>query len=181
MKAGETNPKAFKAHTLREAYRSYAKPLSAYICFHVRSADDGEELLHEVFIVASKRFDTWDPNKPIQPWLYGIAHNLVMNHVRKRQRRQTYASDELEQRIDPNSQTHDAEKNLVRVVLNQLDEMYRELLWLSDVQGFSAREIAEMTETSQNTISSRIRTSRIKFREIYERLVAESMTGRLYE
>jgi RNA polymerase sigma factor (sigma-70 family) len=45
-----------------------------------------DELAAETFAVAFRSWDRLDPERPVRPWLYGIAANLVRHHWRKEQR-----------------------------------------------------------------------------------------------
>ncbi len=152
---------------LHDAYRAHADKLAAYICFQVRSSEDAEDILHEVFIVASVNFVKWDPTKSIKSWLYGIAQKLILNHNRKKIRRKTYASDKMELHKDEARHEQLAENELVQRAFATLDVIFKEVLWLSDAQGFSAKEIGHILSISPNTVSSRIRLGRSKLRDAY--------------
>ena len=58
-----------------------------YIALRIGDRDQAEDLASEVFVKALKKADSYKPEgKPIQAWLFRIAHNLLVDHLRKRTR-----------------------------------------------------------------------------------------------
>ena len=42
-----------------------------------------EDLTSTVFLSALEHFDSYDKSRPFQPWIFRIAHNLLVNHYRQ--------------------------------------------------------------------------------------------------
>src|SRR6266550_6263954 len=59
--------------------------LHRYLARRVGAAA-ADELAAEAFAVAYRNWDRLDPARPVRPWLYGIAANLVRHHWRKERR-----------------------------------------------------------------------------------------------
>jgi RNA polymerase sigma-70 factor (ECF subfamily) len=68
-----------------EVFAAEFGPLHGYISrrLGVSAADD---LTGETFAIAYRRWDDVDPSRPVKPWLYGIASNLIRHHWRKERR-----------------------------------------------------------------------------------------------
>src|SRR5688572_19892003 len=57
---------------------------------------EAEDLAQDVFVVLCRRWSDFQPDRPLRPWLVGIAHRLAMDHARSHGRREV-ATPELEQ------------------------------------------------------------------------------------
>ena len=55
----------------------------AFLLVRLPEPADAEDLAQEVFLTAHRRIASCDPDRPILPWLRGIAQNLWRNHIRK--------------------------------------------------------------------------------------------------
>ncbi len=61
------------------------RPAVARLCRRlVRDAAQAEELAQEALLVGWTRLPTWDDERRLRPWLFGIARNLCLNAVRKK-------------------------------------------------------------------------------------------------
>ena len=110
-------------------------------------------------------------------WLLRIATNTCYDQLRYKQRRPTSSLEALLVETDhPSSFTDPAEGpedyalrhelgQVIQAGLNTLPPDQRIALVLSDVQGFSYQEIAEVTRTSLGTVKSRLSRGRAKLRD----------------
>jgi RNA polymerase sigma-70 factor (ECF subfamily) len=57
---------------------------------HVRDADDAQDLYQEVFMSVHRARHTYDPARPLEPWLFAIARRVVSDHKRRRLARQAH-------------------------------------------------------------------------------------------
>ena len=51
-------------------------------------AGEADDVAQSVFIVVFRRLDSYDPSRPVRPWLYGITRRVVSNHQRSKTRAQ---------------------------------------------------------------------------------------------
>jgi RNA polymerase sigma-70 factor, ECF subfamily len=109
-----------------------------------RNEDDAQDLVQETFLRAFRFFDKYEPGTNCKAWLYRILKNTFIN--RYRQQQESFMNNML--RTD------------VRQALEKLPADYREALFLSLVEGFSYREIAEMVGCPIGTVMSRIHRAR---------------------
>ena len=108
-------------------------------------------------------------------WLFRIAHNVTMSHFRKIDNRvielaelQGFARMEAEPNVEAREQVR-----IVYAALDRFSDEHREAFVLFEFQGMSLKEIAELEQTSINTIASRVRRVREKLRSILERVSFE--------
>jgi RNA polymerase sigma-70 factor, ECF subfamily len=61
----------------------YERPIFSLIVRMVRDANLAEDLAQEVFLKAYRRLDTFDRERRFASWLFKIAHNATLDHLRK--------------------------------------------------------------------------------------------------
>ena len=138
-----------------------------------RNPSDAEDLLQETFLRAFSAYDSFEPGTNLKAWLYRILMNTYISSYRKQKRSpQTVSSDEVEDFslyrhiIDDGGRTPEAEvlasipDEEVKNALEELPEQFRMAVLLADVEGFSYKEIADITDTSIGTVMSRLHRGR---------------------
>lgn len=111
-------------------------------------------------------------------WLMRIVTNACYDQLRYKRRRPVASLEELAEESDDHSDmlVNDAEQpeeyvlrgemgEMIQSGLNQLPEEQRLVLVLSDIQGFSYQEIAEIVEQPLGTIKSRLSRGRQRLRD----------------
>ena len=139
-----------------------------------RNPADAEDLVQETFLRAYRAFDSFEPGTNLKAWLYRILTNAFINEYRKRQRQpQTISEDDVEEwylydKLVEGGAAPSAEAELleqlpdeeVRDALASLPEVFRVAVLLADVEGFSYKEIADITEVPIGTVMSRLHRGR---------------------
>ena len=142
-----------------------------------RNRADAEDLVQETFIKAWRAFDSYQQGTNLRAWLFRIMTNTFINKYNARQRRPDETElDEVEElflyrRIGAFDQSQfgvSAEDQTLQMftddeiknALEDLPEQYRLPVLLSDVDGFSYKEIAEMLEIPIGTVMSRLHRGR---------------------
>jgi RNA polymerase sigma-70 factor, ECF subfamily len=141
----------------------------------IADPDVAEDLQQESFLRAFDRLDQFDPSRRFGPWLFRLVVNLTYDHLRRIKRRGRWAlfSEVGTNRVpDPAVQDSRPDQDLsaeVRVVLQQIPEMYRTVLVLRDLEGFCSSEVAATLDRSEATIRWRLAEARRLFREAWQR------------
>jgi RNA polymerase sigma-70 factor (ECF subfamily) len=136
---------------------------------------DLEDLAHDVFLVAWRRTGTYDPARPIRPWLFGIAVRVFANHRRSLGRRREVAvapAGDREPRT-PDPAGRQEARDLVLHALAALDLDQRAVLCLHDIEGATMPEVAAALGIALNTGYSRLRLARAAFSRAVRRLRVE--------
>jgi RNA polymerase sigma-70 factor, ECF subfamily len=131
---------------------------------------DLEDLLHEVFI-AFYRGDTYDPSRPLKPWLFGIAFRVASDYRRRAQHRYEVPPykdgwQDLVPDTAPGADEQVAQRqrrDLVQAGLATLDLDKRAVFVMHDIDGHSMPEIAAVLSAPLNTLYSRLRLARGEF------------------
>jgi RNA polymerase sigma-70 factor (ECF subfamily) len=143
---------------------------------------DAEDLVQETYLRAFRSSDRFVPGTNMRAWLFTILHNAARNRARDRARDLVAADSEFVDRAAddsappwPGGGVEDPEALLLRDTLNpdlqaaidQLPDVFRQAVWLRDVEEFSYAEIADMLSVPIGTVMSRIsRGRRMLFKQL---------------
>ena len=77
--------RALKGHqeAFREIVVRFERPIYSLVARMVQDPGLAEDLAQEVFIKAFRRLDTYDPQRKLSSWLFKIAHNTTIDHLRR--------------------------------------------------------------------------------------------------
>ena len=140
-------------------------------------ARNAEDVAHDVFSTAWQRLDTWSPERPMRPWLFGIAFRVVSNHRSSRS-----GSEELSGSLQQGSgSAHRPDEVLegeltLRNVLRALDTLPIDQCAVfvgHDIEHTPVPDLATALEIPLNTAYSRLRLARQRFQTAF----AELQTG----
>jgi RNA polymerase sigma-70 factor (ECF subfamily) len=144
------------------------------------AAKDAEDLVHDTFVAAWRRRDSFDSTRPVRPWLFGIAFR-VASDFRRLARNQREVADEGHDAADPGqSPEEDVERAEARAkVLRALESVEierRAVFILHEIDGQSIPEVAAALEINVNTAYSRLRLARADFEGAIRRMAAADAT-----
>lgn len=122
---------------------------------------DAYDLTQDVFIAMMQSIGSYTPWRKFDSWLFTIAHNKCMDHFRLR-RKVVQAEETVFDRPDSVASLEDMTElsAAVKAALEKLPAAQREAVILHYFHQFTAKEIAQMTNTPLPTIKSRLRTAR---------------------
>lgn len=141
-----------------QIYDCYAQKIFRYIRLKIQNREEAEDALQEVFIKAFRGLNGLNMEKLNFPaWLYKIASNTVNDFFRKKYRAPEITP--IDENFDPPSRVS-LEKdfsvnwdwNLARASFSQLPEIYKQVLELRFIQGFSLTETADILKKSNLSI-----------------------------
>lgn len=136
--------------------------LRRYALVLTRDADEAEDLVQEALLKAIGAAHTWQPGRPVRPWLLAILHNA---HVSRRRRRQVEAAcaGELAQALPrsvPAAQPGRVELGRTMEALLTLPDEQREVLVLVALEGLAYKDAAELLGIPLGTLMSRLGRAR---------------------
>ena len=155
----------------------YAPQLFSTALRMTRSRSDAEDLVQETYIKGWRSFHTFQEGTNLRAWLFRIMTNTYINKYNAKKRKGTEVElDDVEElflykrlgSIDQSQLSSSAEDQMlelftddeVKNALEELPEDFRVPVLLSDVDGFSYKEIAEMLEIPIGTVMSRLHRGR---------------------
>ena len=127
-----------------------------------------DDVVQEVFIVIHRKLPEFEARSSVRTWLAGITRRVVADYVRKRGN-QPVAHEPLDREPaaagDVESLERKAALELLDARLAKMNEEQREVFVLHEIEHLSGAEIAELTETNENTVWTRLRAARRVFQE----------------
>jgi RNA polymerase sigma-70 factor (ECF subfamily) len=160
------DPKAFE-----DLIRHWEKRLFYYIRRLVDQEPDAWDILQETWLCALRRIKEVREPRALAAWLYRIARNHSMDHLRReysdRALFQEPPCDLEEMAAEPADEFEDAER--VHHALRLISLAHREVLTLHFLQDLSLEEIAEVIEVPEGTVKSRLHHAKKALRRVLER------------
>lgn len=152
-----TNPDDYRQIILR-----YQKKLARYVYYLVGNQDEIDDVVQNVFIKAYVNLNGFNEKKKFSSWLFRIAHNEAVNHLKKNKK--TLAFDEkIEIETGKNIDDELEKKELEKIINHCLDKIplnYREILVLYYFEDLSYEEISDSLKVPLGTVA--VRLSRAK-------------------
>jgi RNA polymerase sigma factor (sigma-70 family) len=155
--------------SFEEAFEAEFAALYRYLARRL-GASLADDLAAETFAVAFRGWDRLDPARPVRPWLYGIAANLVRHHWRNEQRMlRAYARTGADPVLDEDDQTVERadaaiQQRELAAALGELRRDEREILLLHAWAELTDSEVAEALDIPLGTVKSRLSRARDKLR-----------------
>ncbi|MBA2283139.1 MAG: RNA polymerase sigma factor [Acidimicrobiia bacterium] len=122
---------------------------------------DADDIVAEVLTVAWRRLDDI-PTDAELPWLYGVAHRVLLNHVRTARRRVRLVERVRGERLEPPGSA--PTDSAVLAALERLRDDDREVLRLAAWEGLQAIAIAVVLGCSPNAAALRLSRARARLR-----------------
>jgi RNA polymerase sigma-70 factor (ECF subfamily) len=143
-------------------YARHKAPVYRYIGRLLRDTGDPDALFQEVWFRVVHHRNAWSRSRGFKPWLFAIAHNIAIDHLRSAGRQPGEPLDtvpELASRqpdIDRWQIIRDCVERLLGL-LSELPEAQRSAFLLKEEAGLSLQEIARVADVGRETIKSRLR------------------------
>jgi RNA polymerase sigma-70 factor (ECF subfamily) len=164
-------------------YQRYVSQIYRYLYYRTGNHEDAEDLTARTFYRALRRFPHYvDRGAPFTAWLYRIAHNVVVNWMRDRQRRPTVPLESVtvssEEERDPHAvaEAREETEKLLRAV-RRLAPDRQQLLILKFVEGMSNAEIAEVMGRTEGAIKALYHRTLVSLREELAREAGSGKQG----
>jgi RNA polymerase sigma-70 factor (ECF subfamily) len=155
-----------------ELYRAHAGRLYSLAVRMLGNHADAEDLLQEIFLSAHRKLDGFRGDSALGTWLYRLAMNQILDHVRSRAGRAGQVTDGL----DDASMLADAvghrlaDRAIDRIdlerALGELPDGCRAAFLLHDVEGLEHREVSEVLGIAEGTSKSQVHKARLRLRAL---------------
>jgi RNA polymerase sigma-70 factor (ECF subfamily) len=137
------------------------------------SAEDARDVAQDAFVQAFIRLETFQRTSAFYTWLYRIAVNQAISRIRRRKPtvsiekvREQSGDEPLDSGDGPQGRIEQQERvDQVQAALGRLNEPYRTILVLREIEGCDYETIAEMLELPIGTVRSRLHRARCQLRE----------------
>ena len=147
--------------TVAELYDRFRMPLKSFIAKRVSDPATVEDLLHDVFVRIHSRIATLKDSDKVTAWIYQTARNSVIDFYRKKKEPFSEVTEDLLLAAHEEiSYTAERLIPVVRRMIEQLPDKYREVLIRSDFEGQKYADIAAELEISVSGVKSRVQRAR---------------------
>jgi len=155
----------------------YEEKIKRYSRKFLSDHEDINDVLQDIFIKAYKNIQSFDTKRKFSSWLYRIAHNELVNALKKNKKKSLslfdldvlfphfFQDNNLNQEINQKDTKETIEK-----CLDKLEFKYREPIILYYFEGLSYQEIADILQIPVSTVGIRIKRAKEKIKSICKRL-----------
>lgn len=176
-----------REHAFRELIRRYERPVFSLVFRMIRDRETAEDLAQDTFIKVLNHVDRYRPEFKFSSWLFKIANNVAIDHLRKRHL-ETVSMDGSPHAVtvaeaeatsfDVDGRGESALDELesrelgaaIEVAIAGLRPEYRSCIMLRHVEGRSYEEIASLLDLPLGTVKTYIHRARKELRDALEHL-----------
>lgn len=136
-------------------YQLTDRVIYAYILSILKNVEDAKDVMQETYLKIFSAAHLYQPQGKPLAWMFTIAKNLSLMHIRKNAKQMECEPTELENRQDLSYIDHTEERLVLEAALNVLNEREHQMLLLHTMAGWKHREIAAYMDLSlANTIKT---------------------------
>jgi len=174
-------------------YQQYSKKIRIYLARFVNETD-AEDLMQEVFFKVSDSIDKFRGEASIKTWIYRIATNVAKDYLKSKSHKiiskQTSISEsELEEcdvLFEPNKSVDDEidakeRAKCIKEFIDRLPINYSGILFLSELENLSNKEVAKIMDLSTGTVKVRLHRAKARLKKELEKgcAISTSCDGNL--
>lgn len=145
----------------------YQSSLRAFLQSRLRNASDVDDVLQDALTKTFRNISSLKSGDKIKPWLFQIANNALIDHYRRAKRDNSISAEDLW--YDDKEDSQHAFEGCVEPFLSALPPESGDLLRKIEIEGVSQKDYAEEIGINYSTLKSRVQSSRIQLRELFER------------
>jgi RNA polymerase sigma-70 factor (ECF subfamily) len=153
-----------------EMYRLHSTRLYAVAYRMLGRAEDAEDLLQEIFLLAFRKMASFKGESSLGTWLYRLGVNACLDRLRSKARRNDQQTEWLgDDDVSPARAPMDASGGVLHRIdleraVRALPSGCRAAFLLHDVEGFEHREIASLLGIAEGTSKSQVHKARMRLR-----------------
>jgi len=167
-----------RADGFEELVRRYQRPITGYVFRMLGDYESSLDVTQEVFIKVYNSLSKYSPEYKFSTWLYRIAHNAAIDHMRRNsvtaqslEAENADGSYQIQIESSRPSPEQDHERTEwraeIEAVVKCLPPAYRDLILLRHSQDLSYDEIADVTGLPLGTVKNRLFRAREMMRDIF--------------
>lgn len=115
-------------------------------------ASEAEDVVQEVLLAVHLKRGTWDPARPIGPWLSTIVRNKLIDSLRRRGRHIDVPIDDVMATLEAEEQAGNLDRLDAEHMLERLRDPQRDIVRSISMEGAGIRETAERLKMSEGAV-----------------------------
>ncbi|OJU63304.1 MAG: hypothetical protein BGO01_03955 [Armatimonadetes bacterium 55-13] len=147
-----------------DVVRKFSDDVWRFVSSKLRRREDVEDVVMEVFAIAFQNIQSLQKADSPKLWLLVVARRKAMDCLRRSYRRSELPLD-LAAHATTKPENHEV-KEQVRLLMERLPDLYRDVLILKYVNGLDTNEVAKIVKKSPNATNSLLQRARQSLREM---------------
>lgn len=151
---------------IEHLFKEMKEELHHYIAKKVNNQADVQDILHNVFLKVIEKGDTLQDRDKVRGWIYTITRNTIIDFYRKNKylvyNGQLDEGINIAQEIRNYRKFSDELNKCLKTAIDELPEKYREIIYLTEVEGIKQKDLAEQLNMAYPTLRSRVQRGREK-------------------
>lgn len=156
-----------------DAFRDLVNLMEPRLLYYIRRFLRNEEIcydiLQEVWIIAFQKINGLRDPKSFRSWIYRIAHDKAVTHIRHELSREQAEDNYREELLSQSNEIHWSADNAaeIHLLMDKLSPFHREVLTLFFLEEMNYNEIANVVQCSIGTVKSRIYYAKEALRRLF--------------
>lgn len=151
-------------------YTQFRSELLGYVKSKVRSREDAEDIVQNVFIKISANIDKLADDVKLKNWLFTITRNTVIDYYRvNANKRKVAVADEIDEHVF-DARDPDPTKGLdqcMNSMINLLPDEYRDIIIESEIKGVKQKDLADKYGIAYPSMRSRVQRGRERLKQLF--------------
>jgi len=167
-----------KEYLYKEIYEKYHKDMYRYALNLSKSKSEAEDIVQESLLRAWSGIENLNDLSSSKSWLLTIVRREFLRKIEQAKRRKEEELSDSEYLLPSDFDLdNQAELNEVINLILLLEEEYKEILLLQSIYGYKVKEISDLLNINENTISTRVFRARKQLKELMSKKYLKERTG----
>jgi RNA polymerase sigma-70 factor (ECF subfamily) len=153
-----------------EIYTQFRQSLLSFIRSKIRSTEDAEDILQNVFIKISSSVNTLSENEKLQSWVFAITRNTIIDYYRKKATQKNVSLDtEIETNLleEVLPDTTLGLDQCIHSMIGLLPEEYKNIIIDSELKGIKQKDLADKYGMAYPSLRSRVQRGRERLKQLF--------------
>lgn len=151
-------------------YKQFHSDLLGYVKSKVRSREDAEDILQNVFIKISSNIDKLTEDVKLKSWIFTITRNAIIDYYRvNATKKKVGVPEEIDENV-LELEEPDPTKGLdqcMNSMISLLPEEYRDIIIDSEIKGIKQKDLADKYEMAYPSMRSRVQRGRERLKQLF--------------
>jgi RNA polymerase sigma-70 factor (ECF subfamily) len=138
--------------------------------------EDIKDIVQDAFISAYQNIKSFDTSQKFSSWMYRIAHNALVNGLKKKSKNplsyfdfDTFFPHPVYEDPSDGEREQREMRAMIDQYLDRIPQKYREVLILSYLEELSYKEVADVLQIPIGTVGVRLKRAKLALKELYEK------------
>jgi RNA polymerase sigma-70 factor, ECF subfamily len=151
-------------------YAQFHQSLLSFIRSKIRSREDAEDILQNVFIKISANINNVSAEEKLRSWIFTVTRNAIIDYYRANASRKNVALDNyLEETIFEETSVDSTQglDQCMNSMIDLLPEEYKEIIVDSELRGIKQKDLAEKYSMAYPSMRSRVQRGRERLKQLF--------------